>query len=99
MLTIKDFTTNHENLVNLLSVATYGNYWPSVATYKSDAKAGLFDDCDCREDKWAKALMHGKGCTQRTGRFPCEMFCVEFAHIDVRDDIDVVNQDGLILVE
>ena len=61
MLKITDFLTNHENLVNLLSVATYGNYWPSVATYKSDAKAGLFDDCDCREDKWAKALMHGKG--------------------------------------
>ena len=61
MLTIKDFTTNHENLVNLLSVATYGNGWPLVKTYKSDREAGLFNDCECREDKWAKALMFGKG--------------------------------------
>ena len=61
MLTIKDFTTNHENLVNLLSVATYGNGWPLVKTYKSDRDAGLFNDCECREDKWAKALMSGKG--------------------------------------
>lgn len=61
MLTIKDFTTNRENLVNLLSVATYGNEWPLVKTYKSDREAGLFNDCECREDKWAKALMFGKG--------------------------------------
>lgn len=61
MLTIRDFTTNHENLVNLLSVATYGNYWPTIKAYKSDAERGLFNDCECREDKWAKALMHGKG--------------------------------------
>ena len=61
MLTITDFTTNHENLVNLLSVATYGNYWPAIKAYKSDAEKGLFDDCECREDKWAKALMFGKG--------------------------------------
>ena len=61
MLTIKDFTTNHENLVNLLSVATYGNGWPLIKAYKSDREAGLFNDCECREDKWAKALMFGKG--------------------------------------
>ena len=61
MLTIKDFTTNHENLVNLLSVATYGNYWPVIKAYKSDKDKGLFNDCECREDKWAKALMYGKG--------------------------------------
>jgi hypothetical protein len=61
MLTITDFTTNHENLVNLLSVATYGNYWPVIKTYKSDAETGLFEDCECCEDKWAKALMLGKG--------------------------------------
>jgi hypothetical protein len=61
MLTITDFTTNHENLVNLLSVATYGNYWPAIKAYKSDEQKGLFADCECREDKWAKALMHGKG--------------------------------------
>ena len=61
MLTITDFTTDHENLVNLLSVATYGNEWPVVKAYKSDAEKGLFADCECREDKWAKALMEGKG--------------------------------------
>lgn len=61
MLTIKDFTTNHENLVNLLSVATYGNGWPLIKAYKSDRESGLFNDCECREDKWAKALMFGKG--------------------------------------
>ena len=61
MLTIKDFTTNHENLVNLLSVATYGNGWPLIKAYKSDRESGLFSDCECREDKWAKALMFGKG--------------------------------------
>ena len=61
MLTITDFTTNHENLVNLLSVAIYGNEWPVIRAYKSDEQKGLFADCECLEDKWAKALMHGKG--------------------------------------
>ena len=61
MLTIKDFTTDHENLSDLLSVATYGNEWPVVKAYKSDEQKGLFADCDCREDKWAKALLEGKG--------------------------------------
>lgn len=61
MLTIRDFTTIHENLVNLLSVATYGNHWPLVRAYKSDARKGLFENCTCREDKWATALLLGKG--------------------------------------
>ena len=61
MLTIKDFTTDHENLVNLLSVATYGNGWPVVKAFKSDNEKGLFKDCECREDKWATALLKGKG--------------------------------------
>ena len=61
MLTFKDFITDHEHLVNLLSVATYGNGWPLIMAYKSDRDAGLFNDCECREDKWAKALMFGKG--------------------------------------
>lgn len=61
MYTITDFTTDHENLVNLLSVATYGNEWPVVKAFTSDAEKGLFEDCECREDKWAKALMKGKG--------------------------------------
>ena len=60
MLTLKHFTT-HEGLVDLLSVATYGNYWPLIKVYKSDAESGMFDNCDCREDKWATALLKGKG--------------------------------------
>ena len=61
MLTIKDFTTDHENLVNLLYVATYGNEWPVVKAFKSDADKGLFENDECREDKWATALLKGKG--------------------------------------
>lgn len=49
------------SLVNLLSVATYGNEWPIVKAFKSDAEKGLFEDCECREDKWATALLKGKG--------------------------------------
>ena len=54
MLTIKDFTTDHGHLTDLLSVATYGNGWPVVKAFKSDAEKGLFTDCECREDKWAE---------------------------------------------
>jgi len=61
MLTINDFLTNHENLVNLLSVATYGNEWPVVKAFKSDDDKGLFEGCEYREDKWARGLMQGKG--------------------------------------
>ena len=61
MLTIKDFTTDREHLTDLLSVATYGNYWPVVRAYKSDAEKGLFTDCDCYEDKLAVAPLNGKG--------------------------------------
>ena len=61
MLTIKDFTTDREHLTDLLSVATYGNEWPVVMAYKSDAEKGLFTDCDCFEDKLAVALLKGKG--------------------------------------
>ena len=61
MLTIKDFTTDHEHLADLLSVATYGNDWPLVKAFKSDAEKGIFDAFDCREDKWADGLLKGKG--------------------------------------
>lgn len=61
MLTITDFITDREHLTDLLSVATYGNYWPVVRAYKSDAEAGLFSDCDYYEDKLAVALLNGKG--------------------------------------
>lgn len=60
MLTQSHFLT-HEGLSDLLSVATYGNVWPVVKAYKSDAEKGLFNYCKCREDKWAEGLLHGKG--------------------------------------
>ena len=61
MLTIKDFTTDHEHLTDLLSVATYGNEWPVIRVFKSDNEKGLFANDECREDKWATALLKGKG--------------------------------------
>lgn len=62
MLNKKHFLTK-QGLSDLLSVATYGNGWPVIKAFKSDAEKGLFNDCDCREDKWAEALLHGKGVT------------------------------------
>lgn len=60
MLTKKHFTTL-QGLSDLLSVATYGNEWPVIKAFNSDNEAGLFKDCECREDKWATALLKGKG--------------------------------------
>jgi hypothetical protein len=60
MLNKKHFLTK-QGLSDLLSVATYGNEWPAIKAFKSDAEKGLFNDCDCREDKWATALLKGKG--------------------------------------
>ena len=60
MLNEKHFLS-HQGLSDLLSVATYGNGWPVVKTFKSDADKGLFENCECREDKWAEGLLHGKG--------------------------------------
>ena len=60
MLNKRHFTTQ-QGLSDLLSVATYGNGWPVIKVFKSDSEKGLFDKCDCREDKWATALLKGKG--------------------------------------
>lgn len=60
MHTKKHFLT-FDGLVDLLSVATYGNYWPLIKVYKSDAETGMFDNCECLEEKWATALLNGKG--------------------------------------
>lgn len=60
MLNKRHFTTQ-QGLSDLLSVATYGNGWPLIKVFKSDSEKGLFDKCDCREDKWATALIKGKG--------------------------------------
>ena len=64
MLTIKDFTTDHEHLTDLLSVATYGNEWPVVKAFKSDAEKGLLKiasaertsgqrDCSTERELWS----------------------------------------------
>ena len=60
MLTKRHFTTL-QGLSDLLSVATYGNGWPAIKAFKSDAEKGLFNQCECCEDKWATALLKGKG--------------------------------------
>lgn len=60
MLTKRHFTTL-QGLSDLLSVATYGNGWPAIKLYKCDDEKGLFNQCECREDKWATALLKGKG--------------------------------------
>ena len=60
MLTKRHFTTL-QGLSDLLSVATYGNGWPAIKLFRSDAEKGLFNQCECREDKWATALIKGKG--------------------------------------
>ena len=60
MLNKKHFLTK-QGLSDLLSVATYGNGWPAIKSFKSDTEKGLFNDCDCREDKWAIALLKGNG--------------------------------------
>ena len=64
MLTLEHFLTR-EGLVDLFSVATYGNEWPLISVYKSDYEKGLFDDCECLEDKWAVALLSGRGIVVR----------------------------------
>lgn len=40
MLTLEHFLTR-EGLVDLFSVATYGNCWPLISVYKSDYEKGL----------------------------------------------------------
>ena len=60
MLNKKHFLTK-QGRSDLLSVATYGNEWPAIKAFKSDAEKGLFNDCDCREDKWATAPLKGNG--------------------------------------
>lgn len=49
---------SHEDLVNLLSTATFGSDWLSCSvaslTHELRAKPG-----DCREDVWARALLAG----------------------------------------
>lgn len=51
----------HEDLVNLLSTATYGSNWLGVDKVWEDYYGTeLEDDNDCAEDTFAKVLLDGK---------------------------------------
>lgn len=58
MLTQSHFLT-HEGLSDLLSVATFGNYWPIVKIKRSEYHLAEEDKYDCIEDKWAAVLING----------------------------------------
>ncbi len=52
---------NHDDLVHLLSTATYGSNYFSVVKKKKDYYGTeLEDESDCCEDTWAKILLAGK---------------------------------------
>lgn len=50
---------SHEDLVNLLSIATYGSSWLSCTIAKATRDRLDIEEEDCREDVWAKALLAG----------------------------------------
>ena len=50
---------SHEDLVNLLSTATYGSSWLSCTVAKATSDSLDIKEEDCREDVWAKALLAG----------------------------------------
>ena len=58
MLTQKHFLS-HEGLSNLLSVATFGNYWPHIKIKRSEYHLAEEDKNECIEDKWAAVLING----------------------------------------
>lgn len=49
----------HDDLVNLLSTATYGSSWLSCTIAKGTRQQLEILPEDCREDVWAKALLAG----------------------------------------
>lgn len=56
--TVTDIT--HDDLVDLLSTATYGSSWFSVKRPKGSYKGTeLEDENDCIEDTWSKILLSG----------------------------------------
>ena len=64
MRTVDLNAIDHEMLVNLLCVATYGSDWLEIKTLKSERF--MEDDVEqsvrdgwCREDKWAYRLLKG----------------------------------------
>lgn len=50
---------SHEDLVNLLSTATYGSSWLSCRIAKATRDTLDIKPGDCREAFWAKALLSG----------------------------------------
>lgn len=58
---ITNLTLTHEDLVNILSTATYGNNGIKCNVRKSDYINYITDDSDdkCREDIWADVLLNG----------------------------------------
>lgn len=58
MLTQSHFLT-HGGLSDLLSVATFGNYWPTIKIKRSEHHLAEEDKYDCIEDKWAAVLING----------------------------------------
>lgn len=58
MLTQKHFLS-HEGLTDLLSLATYGNYWPAIKIKRSQYHLAEEYKNECLEDKWAAILING----------------------------------------
>ena len=58
MLTQKHFLS-HEGLSDLLSLATYGNYWPTIKIKRSQYHLAEEYKNECLEDKWAAILING----------------------------------------
>lgn len=50
---------SQEDLVNLLSTATFGSSWLSCTIARATRDRLDIEDGDCREDVWAKALLAG----------------------------------------
>lgn len=58
MLTQSHFLTQ-EGLSDLLSVATFGNYWPTIKIKRSEYHLAEEYKNECLEDKWAAILING----------------------------------------
>jgi hypothetical protein len=50
---------DQEELVNILSGATYGSDWLEIYATKEERKKVKISETDCREDVWAKILLAG----------------------------------------
>lgn len=50
---------DQEELVNILSGATYGSDWLEIYATKEEREKVKISETDCREDVWAKILLAG----------------------------------------